>query len=210
MAIVLRLRHFIDAHKAVTVFLVLGLIALFDRWESHTAWVYLGLHGGYGVLWLLKSSIFPDKSWEEPTSLSYGLVVWFSLALYWVAPLIITYYNVVAPAWLLGLAVFVFAHGVFFHFAADMQKHVQLQLRPGKLISDLLFARVRNMNYFGELLIYLSFAMLPMHWAPFLVLGLYVFFVWSPNMTKKEKSLSRYPEYAAYSRRSTLLIPGLY
>eukprot|EP00048_Salpingoeca_helianthica_P016144 m.230661 g.230661 ORF g.230661 m.230661 type:complete len:210 (-) comp18118_c0_seq1:20-649(-) len=205
-----RLRHFIDAHKAITLFVVFALIAAFDRWESYTAWVYLGLHGGYGICWLLKSSIFPDKTWEEPTSFGYGLVVWFSLALYWIAPLIIVINNVVAPAWVVGLSVLVFAQGVFFHFASDMQKHVQLQLRPGKLITDLLFARVRNMNYFGELLIYVSFAFLSLHWAPFVVLGLYVAFVWVPNMTKKEKSLSRYPEFAPYSRRSVLLLPGLY
>jgi len=27
-------------------------------------------------LWVLKSRIFPDSSWEEKTGLAYGLVIW--------------------------------------------------------------------------------------------------------------------------------------
>lgn len=67
------MRHFIDAHKAMTAFVVLGLISYYNRWDSPTAWMYFAIHGGYGILWLIKSNVFPDKTWEEPTSLAYGL-----------------------------------------------------------------------------------------------------------------------------------------
>ena len=41
-----------------------------------------------------------------------------------------------APPWLLGLSVFRLRRlGVFLHFAADMQKHTSLALRPGQLIT---------------------------------------------------------------------------
>lgn len=46
----------------------------------------------------------------------------------------------------------VYAVGVILHFSADMQKHTALKLRPGELIDDGLFAMVRNVIYFGELL----------------------------------------------------------
>ena len=114
-----------------------------------------------------------------------------------------------APAWLLGLSVFVYAVGVFLHFAADMQKHTALALRPGQLITTGLFARTRNPNYLGELLIYLSFAVLALHWAPLLIVVSFLVVVWIPNMRRKDRSLARYPAFAEYKRRSFMLIPKL-
>jgi steroid 5-alpha reductase family enzyme len=91
-----------------------------------------------------------------------------------------------------------------------MQKHIALQLRPGRLITTGMVARCRNMNYFGELLIYLSFALLAMHWIPLLILLLVIVVVWLPNMRRKDRSLARYPEFEAYGRRSKLFIPFLF
>jgi protein-S-isoprenylcysteine O-methyltransferase Ste14 len=88
-----------------------------------------------------------------------------------------------------------------------MQKHMWLKLRPGELLTEGLWARVRNPNYFGELLIYLSFALLAMHWLPILLLAAFVMVYWLPNMRRKDASLARYPEFAAYKRRAKLFIP---
>jgi protein-S-isoprenylcysteine O-methyltransferase Ste14 len=107
------------------------------------------------------------------------------------------------------LCVSLYAFGVFFHFAADMQKHTVLALRPG-LITTGMFALCRNPNYFGELLIYLSFGLLAMHWLPVLILALFVAIVWLPNMRRKDRSLSRYAEFAAYARQVKLFIPGVW
>ena len=51
--------------------------------------MYLALHGTYGLLWITKSRIFPDKQWEEKCSIFYGLFIWFGLSLYWFSPYII-------------------------------------------------------------------------------------------------------------------------
>jgi hypothetical protein len=48
-----------------------------------------------------------------------------------------------------------------------------------------------------------------MHWATMVVLGLAVFTLWLPNMIKKDRSLARYPEFAAWRERSWLFIPGV-
>ena len=92
-----------------------------------------------------------------------------------------------------------------------MQKHVALQLRPA-LITEGLWSRLRNPNYFGELLIYAGFGMLAYTWAwvPGLVLALFIAAVWVPNMRKKDRSLSRYPEYAAYKAQSKWMLPYLW
>jgi steroid 5-alpha reductase family enzyme len=172
-------KYFIDSHKGVTFLAILVMMAYFNQWQNPTAWVYLALHGTYGVLWALKSRIFPDKQWETDKGLWFGLVIWGGLSLYW-------------------------------HYAADMQKFIELKYNPGHLITDGLFSRTRNINYFGELLIYLGFSLLAMHWLPILVIVLYIVGVWFPNMLKKDKSLARYPEFAEYKRKSKLFIPFLF
>lgn len=202
-------KHFIDSHKGATSLAVLAMMAFYDQWANVTAWVYLALHGTYGILWVLKSRSFPDRQWEQQTSLGFGLVIWASLSLYWIAPWLITSRGIQAPPWLIGLCVAMYGVGVFYHFTADMQKHVALQLRPG-LITDGLWATNRNPNYFGELLIYAGFSLLAMHWVPLAALSLFVAAVWLPNMRRKDRSLSRYPQFGEYRARSRLFIPFVF
>ena len=200
-------RHWIDSHKGATPIFVIVLMAVFRRWDNPTAWIYLALHGTYGILWVAKSRIFPDRQWEAPAGLWRGLYIWGGLSLYWIAPFIIMYLDVRAPAWLLGLSVSTYSFGVFLHFASDMQKHVALALNPRHLITDRLFSRSRNANYLGEFLIYAGFGSLAMSIIPYIVLALVMVVVWIPNMVRKDRSLARYPEFAAYRKRSKLLIP---
>jgi steroid 5-alpha reductase family enzyme len=202
-------KYFIDSHKIATAPVVLLMMALHHQWENPTAWMYLALHGTYGIVWVLKSQIFPDKSWEQQTGWGYGLMIWGGLALYWVAPWILTSRGVQAPPWYLGLCVSIYIFGIFFHFTTDMQKHASLHMQPGRLITDGMMARCRNVNYFGEMLIYVGFGLLAMHWLPIVILGLFVAAIWFPNMLRKDKSLARYPEFEAYRRRSTLFVPFL-
>lgn len=203
-------RHFIDSHKAATAPAVLALMAAYGAWANPTAWLYLALHGSYGLLWVLKSRVFPDKNWERPCSLAYGLLIWAGLTLYWIAPWLIVAGDRRAPApWAAG-CVALYSFGVFLHFAADMQKYAALRLRPHHLVRDGLWARCRNPNYLGELCIYLAFALLARHLLPLAALALFILVVWLPNMLQKERSLARYPEFAEWRRRSWFLLPGIW
>ncbi len=202
-------KFFIDTHKGSNAVAIVTLMAHFDAWHNETAWVYLALHGTYGALWISKSRVFPDKQWDRRVPWSLGLATWGFLSLYWIAPYVITSRDLHAPPWLLGLCVALWGIGVFLHFAGDMQKHMHLQLAPGTLLTTGLWARCRNPNYLGEFLIYLSFCLLGMHWATMVVLGLAVFGLWLPNMIKKDRSLSRYPEFAGWRARSWLFVPGV-
>jgi len=209
-------KHFIDIHKGATAPIVLFLIYFYNRWENQTAWTYLALHGTYGVLWLLKSRIFPDKRWEQPSSVWYGLYMWFGMTLYWVSPWIITsgYFNdnvaVEVPGWYSSMCVSMYSLGVFIHFATDMQKHMALKLKPSSLIQDGMFRYCRNINYLGELLIYLGFGLLARHWIPIACLVAMMIVVWFPNMRQKDRSLSRYPEFESYRKQSCFFVPYLY
>ena len=199
-------KHFIDIHKGATAPVVFLLIVYFNQWENTTAWVYLALHGSYGIMWVLKSKIFPDTTWEANCSIWYGLYIWGGLTLYWISPWIIMSGGVENTPMYIGICVAIFAMGVFFHYAADMQKYSHIKLQPGNLITDGMMHRCRNTNYFGEFLIYLSFALLSYHWLPILVLVAFMIIIWFPNMRRKDKSLSRYAEYEEYKKRTSLLI----
>lgn len=201
-------RHFINIHKALVIPLVLGMMWYFNEWGA-TAFVYLGLHGSYTLLWLLKERIFRDRRFEQDIPLVVGILFLFiPLAGYYVAPFIITSQHVTAPPWLLGVAVGINILGVFFHYVSDAQKFFVLKNRKG-LITDGLFTKTRNPNYLGEMLIYSSFALLSRHWLPWAILAVWwaVFF---RNMLRKDKSLARYPEFARYKAQSGLLLPKLW
>lgn len=210
MEISMKQKHFIDAHKGATALFVLFLMAVYHQWANPTAWLYLALHGTYGILWVLKSRIFPDRKWEQTTSLWFGLAIWAGLSLYWVAPWLLTSGNVVAPGWYQAMCTSLYIFGVFFHFAADMQKYTALKLQPDHLITNGLFARSRNMNYFGELLIYAGFGLLAMHWLPVIILLVWVVAYWLPGMRMKDNSMSRYSQFEEYRKRTDLFIPYLF
>ena len=202
-----RVRHFINAHKIATPFVVLAMMAHFDFWGV-TAWVYLALHGTYCLLWIIKEYSFRDKRFEEPIHPVAGSIFVFGmLGMYWIAPYLIISNHLEAPAWLMALSIFLVVLGVFYHYVSDAHKHAVLSIRSG-LITTGLFSRTRNPNYFGEMLIYLGFAILAMHWAPFIALAYWwTFFI--RNMLKKDKSISRYPEFAEWKKRTWLCIPKL-
>ncbi len=91
-----------------------------------------------------------------------------------------------------------------------MQKYTSLELKPGTLITNKLFGLARNINYFGEFLIYGAMAALAMSWIAFLPLATVVIFYWIPNMIRKEKSLSRYPNFNEYKHKVKSFFPFLF
>ena len=97
----------------------------------------------------------------------------------------------------------------FYTTLSDGQTYYTLKYKSG-LITEGCFARCRNTNYLGEILIYLAFAMLAMHWLPFIILGGFAAGLFIPNMLKKDKSLSRCSEFKTYKAKSGLFIPKLF
>jgi protein-S-isoprenylcysteine O-methyltransferase Ste14 len=201
-------KHFIDSHKGATAAAAFAAIAVFDAWDNPASWLYLAMHGTYGLLWVLKSRTFPDAQWEQPCGIGYGAVIWGGLSLYWITPFLIAGSDVRPPYPWVALCVAAWGLGVFLHFASDLQKHTHLAARRG-LLTDGLWARTRNPNYLGELLIYGGFGALAWDkaWVPAAVLMLFLVAVWIPNMQKKDRSLSRHEGFAAWKARTGLLFP---
>jgi steroid 5-alpha reductase family enzyme len=138
-----------------------------------------------------------------------GIVTFIILGLYWVAPVMLISRGVEPPLPLVAIAIALNILGVFLHYGSDAQKYYTLKYHQG-LITEGFFARCRNTNYLGEILIYLPFALLSMHWLPFVILGGFVAGIFVPNMSQKDQSLARYPEFAAYQTNSGLLFPQLF
>lgn len=201
----MKLKHPVNLHKGMTALVVTGMMLYYQNFSTG-AWVYLALHGSYGFMWLLKGQLFPDKQWEQPCSLPYGLFVFSVLALYWIAPFMLISQGGEPPNHFVALAISMNLVGFVLHFGSDAQKYFTLKHRPG-LITEGFFARTRNPNYLGELMIYLGFAILSMHWLGYS--GITAFFVGAfiPNMRNKEKSLSRYPDFAEYKKKTGLIFP---
>ena len=204
----MKIKHPINLHKFLTFGVILGLMAVYQNFTM-AAWIYLALHGTYGIMWLIKDRLYPDKQWEEEIPVVTVVITFLVVGLYWVAPFILISSRVEASAPLIAAAIATNLFGVLLHYGSDAQKYFTLKYKKG-LITEGFFSRSRNPNYLGEILIYLGFAMLTQHWLPFVIIGVVFAAIFVPNMIKKDKSLARYPEFAAYKERSGLLLPKLF
>jgi len=210
---VLKLAWVINFQKGGTL-LFIGALMLWYQNYSTAAWVYLALHGTYGLCWLLKDAVFPDPAWQVRVTLG-GAVMAFALVLglYWVFPWLLIS-PVLGPRpgpsnALLACCIGLHTLGVVIMMTADCQKYFVLRYRKG-LIEDGMFRYVRNPNYLGEMMLYGAYALLVGHWIPWLILAWVWGFFFLPNMLLKDASLSRHPGWARYKARSGLLLPHVF
>ena len=203
----MKLNQLINLHKGLTVFVVAGLMMFYKNY-SIAAWVYLSLHGTYGILWLLKEKIFPDPYFKEKINLITSITGFIFLGSYWIAPFILISSQKSVSYPIIAASISINIIGVFLHFASDAQKYFTLKIKK-ELIKDGFFKNIRNTNYLGEILIYLSFAILSVSFIPFAILALFFFVVFLPRMIKKDKSLTKYSSFKEYKQISGLLFPKI-
>jgi protein-S-isoprenylcysteine O-methyltransferase Ste14 len=195
-------------------FFFFGFLIWYYQNSSTAAWVYLALHGSYGLVWLIKDLAFPDPGWQIRITIGAGINAFLAvLGLYWVFGWLLIsrtsqpVYPLPEAVWF-ALCVSLCLLGSVIMIAADAQKFFTLRVQRG-LITDGMHRWVRHPNYLGEMMIYGSFAMLVWHWFPVLVLAWVWLGLFAVNMVLKEASMSRYPDWAAYKKRSWWLIPFL-
>ena len=201
----MKLNQLINLHKGMTAFVVLGLMFFYNNFTIAPL-VYLALHGTYGLLWLLKEKIFPDPYFKEKINFLTSVTGFIFLGSYWVAPYILISSPKSVPDFLIAASISINIIGVFLHFASDTQKYFSLKFKKD-LIKEGFFKNVRNTNYLGEILIYLSFAILSMSFIPFAILAIFFFVVFLPRMIKKDKSLTKYPSFEEYKKKTGLILP---
>ena len=201
-------------------FAFLGLLMWFyssrgvEAATSTAAWIYLALHGTYGLVWFLKDIAFPDPSWQRRITLLAGVNAFvLVLGLYWAFGWLLISgrtsqdYPLPANAWF-ALCITLTMLGSVVMIAADAQKFFTLRVQRG-LITDGMHKVIRHPNYTGEMMIYGGLALLVWHWFPFVVLAWVWLGLFAVNMHVKEASMSRYPEWAAYKKRTKWIIPSV-
>ncbi len=211
---ILKFNWVINFQKGMTIFWVLGLMFYFENF-SMQAWVYLALHGSYGLIWVLKDVVFPDRKWQASVTLGGALMAVLAvLGPYWVAP-----YLLISPV--LGeahvgasqvwttVAIFSYVLGLALMLIADAQKHYTLISKKG-LITTGMFGLIRHPNYLGEMMIYGAFALLAWHWIPWAILAWVWLGYFSINIIVKERSMSRYAEWSEYKKKTWYLIPFIF
>eukprot|EP00736_Rhodelphis_marinus_P004065 Rmarinus@m.313 len=202
------MRSVVNLQKGGTMLYTYALMRYFSNY-SPAAYVYLGLHGTYGLTWLLKDQIFPDPAWERHVTVpSIMMAIVAVLGPYWYASYATISSFVEIEPWEICAAITVHTLGIVLMMGADCQKYFTLRLKRG-LISDGFFKRSRNINYLGEMMIYGSYAFVSKsttYWSILL-------FIWSTlfmkNMFAKESSLRKKSGWEPYRVQSGFLFPKL-
>lgn len=133
-----KIRHAVNLHKALTGVVVAAMM-WFSGATDAAAWLYLGLHGSYGISRLIKDVAYPDRSWQQEATLGSVVFTFLAMTVYWVAPALLMFQGPAPPQWAMGLAVAMFGLGMQAHHASDAQKYAALE-HGADLIDDGMFA----------------------------------------------------------------------
>jgi protein-S-isoprenylcysteine O-methyltransferase Ste14 len=202
----------INAAKALTILLLLVLAATLGVGDMRQV-LYLSLHISYCLWWLIEQWLFPlrkEQLFTERVGLGGFVMALLFIGVLYALPGLAAFLNP-APigAGTVALALGLFIFGSLINATADVQKMTAKAMGAG-LVADGIWRRVRNVNYLGDLLRYLSFAVVAgLAWAyivPVLVLLLYL-----QRIGQKERQMgAKYGDFSAYQGRSTRLVPWLW
>jgi len=202
----------INAAKALTILLLLVLAATLGVGDMRQV-LYLSLHISYCLWWLIEQWLFPlrkEQLFTERVGLGGFVMALLFIGVLYALPGLAAFLNpapIANETVALGVGLFVF--GSLINATADVQKMTAKAMGAG-LVADGIWRKVRHVNYLGDLLRYLSFAVVAgLAWAyvvPALVLLLYL-----QRIGQKERQMgAKYGEFAAYQGRSTRLVPWLW
>ncbi|MGB3401977.1 MAG: DUF1295 domain-containing protein [Microcoleaceae cyanobacterium] len=199
----------INLAKGLTIFLLMGFAIFFGIQDMRQV-IYLCLHIGYCVWWLIEKWFYPKRQqvmFNDSVGIVGIILALLIVGVFYSLPGYLAFTNPEAISYLtVGLALPLFFFGSLINATADIQKLTAKEFGAG-LVQDNIWRFSRNINYFGDLLRYLSFAVVAGSiWAylvPGLVLSLYLYRIFA-----KENSMSeKYPEYPEYKQKSSRLIP---
>ena len=152
----MKLAWVINFQKLATIPLFWVFIAWYHN-TSAAAWIYLAMHGTYGVVWVIKDLTFPDPSFHKRITIGAGIVSFLSvLGWYWVFGWLLISgesrpsYPLPDYIWFC-LCVSLCIMGWVVMIAADAQKYFTLRIKRG-LITDGMYRFTRHPNYLGEMM----------------------------------------------------------
>lgn len=201
----------INIAKVITIILLLIFAVVFGIQDLRQV-IYLCLHISYCLWWLLEQWFYPQRRqiFNEPIGISRFLFALLFVGVLYALPGYLAFTNPIPlsiTATAIALPLYTF--GTLINATADVQKLTAKDYGAG-LVRDGIWRFSRNINYFGDLLRYLSFSVVSgSPWA-YLLPGI-VFTIYLQRLLQKEQSMSaKYPDYEDYQKSSTRLIPFIW
>jgi len=202
----------INIAKVITIAIVVTLIAFVGITDQRQI-LYACMHISYCVWWLLEQRIYPERRtflFQEMVG-PFGLIsAILIIGVFYSLPAFLAFFNsnpltIAATA----TAVPLFYFGSLINTSADVQKMTAKTMGRG-LVNDGIWSQIRHVNYSGDLMRYLSFAVIAgSTWAflvPLAIAALYL-----QRMNEKEKSMSeKYVDFGTYRQHTKLLVPWIW
>ncbi|WP_337886427.1 DUF1295 domain-containing protein [Fischerella thermalis] len=198
----------INIAKVLTIVLLLIYGFVFGIHDFRQV-IYLCLHVSYCLWWLLEQWLFPQRRqiFSEPVGIGGLILSLLFVGAFYSLPGYLAFTNPVplsAIATAVALPLYIF--GTLINATADIQKLTAKQY-GAELVRDDIWRFSRNINYFGDLLRYLSFAVVAGSVWAYLVPAV-ILIIYLQRVSQKEQSMSvKYTNYADYQKSSSRLIP---
>lgn len=202
----------INVAKTLTFFIMAGLAVIYGIHDARQV-IYLCLHGGYCLWWLLEQYLFPLRKtviFTEAVNFSTFIVILLFVGILYALPAFFAFTNPNPLGYLpMAIALLLYTFGSLINTGADVQK-ITAKSMGATLVNTEIWRSVRHVNYLGDLMRYSSFAIISGSvWSailPLTVLALYV-----QRILEKEKVMQeKYSEFATYQQNSYRLIPWLW
>ncbi|WP_193199113.1 DUF1295 domain-containing protein [Nostoc sp. MG11] len=201
----------INTAKILTIVCLVAFAVVFGIQDFRQI-IYLCLHISYCLWWLVEQWFYPQRRqiFNEPMGVSRFILVLFFVGFLYALPGYLAFTNPVPLSMTTtAVALPLYTFGTLINATADVQKLSAKQYGAG-LVRDGIWRFSRNINYFGDLLRYLSFSVVAgSPWAYFVPVA--VLFTSLQRMSQKDQSMSaKYPDYAEYQQSSVRLIPFIW
>lgn len=201
----------INTAKVLTSLCLVAFVLIYGIWDLRQV-IYLCLHLSYCLWWLLEQWIYPAR--RQIFSETVGVFGFgFTLLLVGVFYALPGYLAFTNPAPLsittAAIALPLFIFGSLINTSADVQKLAAKQW-GANLIQDGIWRFSRHINYFGDLLRYLSFSVVAGSVWAYLVPGAIALLYFQRINQKEQAMVEKYPDYAEYQQSSTRLIPFIW
>jgi protein-S-isoprenylcysteine O-methyltransferase Ste14 len=194
--------------SCLTIICLLSYVLIFGI-HDHRQVIYLCLHLSYCIWWLLEQSLFPARRqlFNEPVNIIGFISILLYVGIFYSLPGFFAFINPNPISDLtIAIALPLYIFGSLINTAADVQKLTAKQYNAG-LVKDNIWRFSRNINYFGDLLRYLSFSVVAGSlWAYLLPVAIFLFYL--QRISQKEQAMSsKYADFSEYQESSDRLIP---
>lgn len=201
----------INAGKVLTILFLVAFAIVFGIKDLRQV-IYLCLHISYCLWWLLEQWIYPQRRqiFNQPAGTGGFIFTLLLVGVFYTLPGYLAFTNPVPISMATAaVALPLYIFGTLINACADVQKLTAKQFGAG-LVRDGIWRFSRNINYFGDLLRYISFSVVAGSVWAYLVPGA-VALLYLQRISQKESAMSqKYTDFDEYQQSNTRLIPFIW